>query len=992
VFFAPCSFQKSWLHSASVNLHVSRDDQLLSVVSLTEGEYVIGSGESAQVRIESELLAPEHVRLRIGSGSATVEDAGSGRSTWVGDVALVGVQPLPRGSVLRFGDIQLWIDENRAAETDEVGLTAGRYSVGAVVASGAMGVIRSARESHTGREVAMKQMHPGMDDPSLVARFVQEAQITAHLQHPNVVPVHDVHCAADGERFYTMKMVRGVSLEKLLQLLDQGAEGTVKKLSLDALLTIFQKAGDAVAFAHSKGVFHRDLKPANIMVGEYGEVLVMDWGLAKLGSDAVGTPLANPFELFANAAADATLAGAILGTPHYMAPEQASGEAEAVDARSDVYALGAILYEILTLHPPVEGTSAGDVLQKVRAGNIVPPQARLGNSRLPHLPSGRIPEALAAVAMHALSFSPERRYQRVTELQADIRAYQSGFATSAEGAGAWRQFTLFIRRNKGVAAAAAAGVLLLAIASVIYTLGVIGERDRTQTALAETSIQRQRADDALSRLEETAPLLVAKAREFVAAGKIDEAIKYFGFAMDVAPKDTDIPLELAELLQANDRSAEAIPIFERVLARLSDSTRALDGLAFAKAKLRGNGASRADGTAENVAVLDSDFGQLKEGGATKVFVQANGDLLLSGSFPPPSPGRNTVMVRYNASGSHDNGFLFSLEAFEAAAGGSSQLPQIFSVVADRKGDIHIGGVFLKQYWAGFVGRLRTNGVYESICVLDEQVNAIVPLPDGKLLIGGLFGDGKRAARLAARKESETTKVTYGPKWLARLYPDGKQDPSFATELDGTVGCLARQWDEKVFVGGDFNLVNGTARKRLARLNADGSLDRQFNATANGFVNKAVIQPDGRILVIGDFAEINEVKRGGIARLNANGTLDAAFAPKIGGGKPWCLAMQRDGRILVGGDFTEVNGVSRIGLARLNLDGSLDHTFRPTFKRDPEPPPRGSNQTEAQIKEATTVRVTDIALDRKGQIVICGYFTEVNGKTRKRLARFRPEPI
>ncbi len=177
--------------------------------------------------------------------------------------------------------------------------------------------------------------------------------------------------------FYTMKMVRGITLKKVLELLAESVEATVKKYSLPALLTIFQKACDAVAFAHARGVIHRDLKPENITLGDFGSVIVMDWGLAKVmprGDAAVpGGSIARSGLHSARAAEPefgSTMAGAIMGTPTYMSLEQARGQVETLDARSDIFALGAILFHLLCLRPPVSGSSALEIVEKVRRGEV----------------------------------------------------------------------------------------------------------------------------------------------------------------------------------------------------------------------------------------------------------------------------------------------------------------------------------------------------------------------------------------------------------------------------------------------------------------------------------------------------------------------------------------------------------------------------------------------------------------------------------------------
>ena len=482
-----------------MNLRITRGEEILSDIRLSEGDYIIGSGDSAQLRIESEFLAPEHARLRIGTSGVEVEDLGSGRETWLGELALVGVQPLPFGRVLQLGDIafQVWEDESPAVAR-EPAQSPGRYIVGPVVAAGAMGVIHSAREVHTGREVAMKQMKSGRD----AARFVQEAKITAHLEHPNIVPVHDVNPGSQGASYYTMKMVRGLTLEQLLKKVTDGDA----MYPLETLLTIFQKLCDAMAFAHSKGVIHRDLKPANIMLGEYGEVLVMDWGLAKAIGDTGEILAAVEMEGEQEGGGALTISGTIMGTPQYMAPEQACGDHEFVNERSDVYALGAILYELLTLKPPVDGSTIHDVLRNVIAGKLVPPAERVGASALSHLPGGRMPNSLIAVAMKALSLSPDRRYSTVKELQAEVAAYQGGKATGAERAGLGRQLALLVGRNKGVFAVGGAAAAALVALAAIFVFRLSVEKDRARDGEERAMRNAVTAQDEKRKAEASAKL------------------------------------------------------------------------------------------------------------------------------------------------------------------------------------------------------------------------------------------------------------------------------------------------------------------------------------------------------------------------------------------------------------------------------------------------------------------------------------------------------
>ncbi|MEQ1850258.1 MAG: serine/threonine-protein kinase, partial [Chthoniobacteraceae bacterium] len=266
------------------------------------------------------------------------------------------------------------------------------YAVGGEIARGGMGTVLEAEDRKLGRKVAMKVMRlDASASEDARSRFVREATVLARLEHPNIVPIHELGWDAESRLFYTMKLVQGRTLQAILNGLKARDADFVGHYTLDRLLTLFRKICDALSMAHAKGIIHRDLKPENVMVGEFGEVLVMDWGIAKILGDAAqiaeesarkaeateaGT--AGKFRDMADeelrrGSAEVTMDGTVMGTPHYMSPEQAEGHVSEIDQQSDVFSLGAILYALLTLHPPVEALSIREVLERIRQGDIRPP-------------------------------------------------------------------------------------------------------------------------------------------------------------------------------------------------------------------------------------------------------------------------------------------------------------------------------------------------------------------------------------------------------------------------------------------------------------------------------------------------------------------------------------------------------------------------------------------------------------------------------------------
>jgi serine/threonine protein kinase len=309
-------------------------------------------------------------------------------------------------------------------------LDATRYEVLQLLARGGMGTVYLARDRELERRVALKVLSAPDSGPEAATRMIKEARIIAQLEHPGIVPVHDVGTLADGRVFYAMKLVDGSRLDHLVH------DGR----PVPELLRIFERICEPVAFAHAHGVIHRDLKPENVMVGAFGEVLVMDWGVAKLLHEPVletgsGAPVRPPSD-------GRTAHGTILGTPGYMAPEQARGEASGIDERADVYALGAILSFLLSARAPSPpeglGTSRNTLTQPTGAAAALPLVT-------PRRPNVVVPRPLEAIRRRALAPEREARYASVKELAADVSSFLAGGPVKAYPEGPLERTRRFAR-------------------------------------------------------------------------------------------------------------------------------------------------------------------------------------------------------------------------------------------------------------------------------------------------------------------------------------------------------------------------------------------------------------------------------------------------------------------------------------------------------------------------------------------------------------------
>jgi WD40 repeat protein len=354
----------------------------------------------------------------------------------------------------------------------------GKYARLDELGRGGQSIVWRALDLFVGREVALKELtlQGNADSPSAGsarARFLREARLTAQLDHPGIVAVHELAERPDGTLYAAQKLVRGRTLKAALA----RCRTLAQRLEL---LPHLVDAAQAMAYAHARAVVHRDLKPSNVMVGSYGETVVVDWGLAKRrGEPETGPATATPTP---QSGPELTQAGVALGTPSYMSPEQARGDLQAIDERSDVFGLGAMLYELLTGRPPFHGVDNAEVIEAVLSGRLIPIRELCPEA----------PAELAAIAARALRSAPAERYPHAGAFASELLAYQAGGRVEAY---AYRPLELvrkFVKRNRGLSAALAASALIL----LGGVLAVVVQLRQARVNLASALTERaRRAED-----------------------------------------------------------------------------------------------------------------------------------------------------------------------------------------------------------------------------------------------------------------------------------------------------------------------------------------------------------------------------------------------------------------------------------------------------------------------------------------------------------------
>ncbi len=319
-----------------------------------------------------------------------------------------------------------------------------RYIVQDIVNIGGTGIVLRVLDQELRRPLAMKLLlPPRKQSTSMIADFVKEAKIHGWLEHPHIIPLYELGWLPEIGVFFTMSLVQGETLKSFLLRVKHQQPDALQRYSPYWLLSVFRKVCDAISYAHSMGILHQDIKPDNIMIGRYGEVFVLDWGAARIIGDpnTETDPVRQQFwrHMLDDVPGPASPSvGRLQGTPSFMSPEQAMGQQQHLDERSDIFLLGATLYTMFTLKLPYSGTSIKDVLQKARQGRLRPPQGRS--------PERQIPDEISRIMMKAMSMEPNNRYQTVEELtqdldevlagrwnQQEIRTFRTGDMLMSEG-------------------------------------------------------------------------------------------------------------------------------------------------------------------------------------------------------------------------------------------------------------------------------------------------------------------------------------------------------------------------------------------------------------------------------------------------------------------------------------------------------------------------------------------------------------------------------
>ena len=408
-------------------------------------------------------------------------------------------------------------------------------------AKGGLGAVYQACDQTLNRTIAVKFIHPQLvQDEESCKLFLREAEVTGRLQHPGVVTVHGVGETAEGRPFYVMRFIDGETLDKAIARYHRARDNTwhgqdsTRSLEYRALLSHFVSVCKTIGYAHTRGILHRDIKPSNVMLGRFGQTLVVDWGLAMPVARRDQFKVSAEQTLRPRTGSDSVSSGEGAGSPPYMSPEQAAGNVP-LDPPSDIYSLGATLYKLLTSYPPYQGTSAHQVKQQVIRGEFPRPRQI----------DRAVPPAMEAICLKAMAFNPADRYATALDLAADIEGYLADQPVAAHQESAWQKWARWFRRHRAWARTAL-------ISLIVLLIGAVG----SATWIAHMAGREHRARRAAELARSEALLFAAKYAAKTLASEIDRRWRI----LEAEANDPDLRAALAKIEQAPDDPALREPV------------------------------------------------------------------------------------------------------------------------------------------------------------------------------------------------------------------------------------------------------------------------------------------------------------------------------------------------------------------------------------------------------------------------------------------------
>lgn len=455
-------------------------------------------------------------------------------------------------------------------------------------AKGGLGKVSVAEDLELHREVAFKEIQQRFaDDTEARSRFLLEAEITGSLEHPGIVPVYGLGTHPDGRPYYAMRFIRGNSLQQAIDAFFDAEAGVLdsstKQVEFRKLLRRFIDVCNAMDYAHSRGIIHRDLKPGNVMLGDYGETLVVDWGIAK-SIKVRGSLFRSALERLPQltmAEGSQTMMGVAIGTPQFMSPEQAEGKLNELGPASDIYSLGATLYCLLTGMPAFTSRKLLEIMQQVKSGTFPPP--------IENNPS--LPKALNAICLKAMDRTPALRYASAKELAGDIESWLADEPVIAYSENQWERLSRWVRRNQARAQAAVVAVIVIAIVSVISAILI--DQSRRAEALALSRLETANSLEIAARKKESLAKQEALRRSKQTREAIDTMLTGMSDALDAFPGMHDARQRLLEraaqdytrLAQENSQDPELQAEAAQSLVRLADVQSKLNTIDKARASL-----------------------------------------------------------------------------------------------------------------------------------------------------------------------------------------------------------------------------------------------------------------------------------------------------------------------------------------------------------------------------------------------------------------------